>query len=463
MTARRTTAPLGALIAGLFLVGLLLGLTPAGAQSPAGDGAAVEPAEVAPDVTLIAVGAAIDDPGALTAELVALDGVRRASIDPGASPDPLVHLAVTTSGPGARPLDSVVAQAAAVLESGPAGASSVVAGGSAIEDQALADRFGRSTAWLVWLAVLVGAAFGLSEGWRRGLLAAAGVGLAVLAATSIGAQAAGPFQGTMSGTGLPAALAGLVIAIALAARLLVWFRDPTGGDGASQIQGAVRDLGPEMVLLFAGLAAVSLIVDPLDPGRSAITVGLVGAAVAAVVTLAVLAPGLVLVGRAPVVGRERLPLSLPDGRNLGLPVVGLAILTLAILSVAAFGRVDRDLLDGSDLDAADIGQVAEAQAAQGGDPTAGFAATGGGAALVDLAGWAAVAAERPDVAWIDLAGQRYTSTGSTPIEDWAALAPSDGDIAVIVPAVSTRSAEGQVLVNGLNAIPLAGDGLSLEG
>lgn len=463
VTERRTTGPIGAVAAVLLLVGLL-GIAPAAGQGSVDDGQITAVADIAPDVTLIGLGATIEDPASLVADLVAVDGVTRAVIDTSATPDPLVHLAVATSGPGGRPLDTVVAQASAVLDASELGATSVVAGGSAIEDQALADRYGRSSAWLAWLAIVIGLAFGLVEGWRRGLLTAAGLGVAVVAASSIGSQAAGQFQGSMSGTGLPAAAAGLVIAVALAARLLVWFRDPTGVDGASQIQGAVRDLGPELVLLFAGLAATALIVDPLDPGRSAITVGAVGAGVAAVVTLAVLAPGLVLIRSNPDrTGPDRLPFSLPDGRNLGLPVIALAGLALAILSVAAFGRVDLDLPDGSDLDDGAMAQVAAAQAARGGDPTTAFAATGGGAALVDLAGWAAAAAERPDVAWIDVDGQRHTSTGANPIEDWASLAPEGSAVAVIVPAVAIRSAEGPVLVAGLNAIPLAGDGLELDG
>ncbi len=463
VTARRLVGSFVAPFAALFLVGVLLGTVPAAGQDRTGD-AGPEPAELVPDITAIAVGATIEDPAALAEDLLALDGVLRAVVDPTASPDPLIHVAIARSGPGSRPLDAVVGQVVSVLEEGDTAATSVVIGGSAIADRHLADRFARSAGWLAWLAVAIGAGLGAVEGWRRGLLAAAGLGLAVLAAAAIGAQVAAPFQGTMAGTGLPAALVGLVIAVATTVRLLIWFRDPAGTDGAAQIQRAVADLGPELVLLIAGLTATSLIVDPLDPGRSAVTGATIGAMVASVVVLAVLAPGLVVLGRGndgPLAGR--LPLSFPDGRHLSLPVVGLAALALAILAVAAFGRVDRDLLDGTDLDDDEVAAVAAAQASQGGDPTAGIAVTAPGVALVDLSGWAAAAAERADVAWIDVGGQRFTSTGGSELEDWASLVPTTSDAALVVPAVNPRGVEGQIFVDGLEAIPLAGDGLRLEG
>jgi len=447
----------------LFLVGLVFGTVPAAGQDRTGD-AGFEPAELVPDFTAIAVGATIEDPAALADELGAVDGVVRAVVDPTASPDPLIHVAVARSGPASRPLDAVASQVASVLEEGDAGATSVVIGGRAIADRDLVDRFARSASWLAWLAVAIGAGLGAVVGWRRGLLTAAGLGLAVLAASAIGAQIAAPFQGTLAGTGLPAALGGLVVAVAISMRLLIWFRDPAGADGASQIQRAVADLGPELVLLIAGLTATSLIVDRLDPGRSAITGATIGVIVASVVVLAVLTPGLVVLGRGddgPLA--ERLPLSFADGRHLSLPVIGLAALALAILAVAAFGRVDRDLLDGADLDDDAVAAVAAAQASQGGDPTAGIAVTGPGVAMVDLSGWAAVAAERADVAWIDVGGQRFTSTGTSPLEDWASLGPATTEAAIVVPAVNPRGIDGQVLVAGLEAIPLAGDGLRLEG
>ncbi len=462
-TARRLVGSFAAPVVVLFLVGLVFGTVPAAGQGQTDD-AGLEPAELVPDVTAIAVGATFEDPAAVVQELQAIDGVVRAVVDPTATPDPLVHLAVARSGPASRPLDAVAEQVAVVLQDGDAGATSVVVGGQAIADRDLADRFARSAGWLAWLAVAIGAGLGAVVGWRRGLLTAAGLGLAVLAAGTIGAQVAEPFRGTMAGTGLPAALGGLVVAVAIAVRLLIWFRDPAGADGASQIQRAVADLGPELVLLVAGLTSTSLIVDRLDPGRSAVTGATIGVAVASVVTLAVLAPGLVVLGRGddgPLA--ERLPLSFPDGRHLSLPVVGLAALALAILAVAAFGRVDRDLLDGSDLEDDAVAAVAAAQASQGGDPTAGIAVTAPGVGLVDLAGWAAVAAERADVAWVDIGGERVTSTGVTPLEGWAALAPASSDVAIVVPAVNPRGVEGQVLVDGLAAIPLAGGGLTLEG
>lgn len=419
--------------------------------------------DLIPDVTLLLVGLAIDEPEALAADLGAVDGVRRAVVDDGASPDAIVHLALDESSSG-RPLAAVVDRARAVVAEAHPG-TVVEVGGAAVVDRTLADRFARSARWLALLAAALGLLLGWFDGWRRGLAVAAGCGVAVLAATSIGGQAAGSFDGSMASTALPAALAGLVLAVALAARLLVWFRSPTGSDGAARIQAAVVALGPELVLVFAGLVAVSLIVEPFNPGRSAVTVATIGAAVAAIVVLAIVAPALSLTARPTELGNGPIPVLAPDGRDLPLPVVALAAVALAIVSVAAFGRVGGDLVAVGQLDGdASEAMVAEAQSRRGGDPTRALVADAAGASEVDFTGWVSASAERPEVAWIDLGLRRYTAAGVAELAPTASFtADAPADLALVVPAVSPRSVAGQALAERLLAVPLAGDGPVLAG
>ncbi len=426
--------------------------------APADQGTAGQPsvADVIPDVTLVLGGATVEQPDELAERLEALDGVARVAIDVDAEPDPIVHLAVSEAAGERRPAGSVIDLATDLIEQRLPGAE-VAAGGAAVVDAELAAGFAATVRLLAVLAILVGAAIGWFDGWRRGLAVSVGLGVAVLAAGSIGDQAGGPFEGSMASTGLPAALAGLTVGAALAARLVVWFRRPVEGDGASRLQAAVRDLGAELVLLFAGLAAVSLVLEPLNPGRSAATVATVGAAVAAVVVLALIAPALALLDRQPATVSRPLQLDVRDGRHLPLPIVALGAAALLILSVAAFGRTGDDLLDVDDLDAdAEPALVAEAQARRGGDPTSAIAVEAPGASSGDFAGWVALAAERPEVAWIELDQRRYTSAAETELAEWAALTPSGSTGALVVPSVSLRSDEGQELTAQLAGLPLAG-------
>lgn len=460
---RATQPPVGTRVLIGLVVALLGGLvfgSPAAGQTGDGD-VTIDPVELVPDVTLVAVGAGegADRSEELAARLSAIDGVARAAVDTEAGDGSLiVHLALTESGGSRRPVTTVVDQATVVLEDVTTPVT-ITAGGAAIVDAALVDRFDAASAWLVVLAVLVGLGLGLVDGWRRSLASGAVLGVAVAAGAGIGAQVAGSFSGSMAETSLPAALGALVMGTVLVIRLVVWARRATEADGAATIQRAVADLGPELALLLAGLVATSLVVDVLDPGRSALTVTTTGAIVAAVVTLALLAPALTLLGPPPPrPDRPWLPLVLPDGRHLPLVVVALAALALAVVSIAAFGATDRDLLDLDQLDeTSDEVDVATVQARRGGDPTRGMVVTAPSARPADLVGWVMAAAERPEVAWIDLDGRRFTATGVTERPPAALLSdPAAPGVAVVVPTASPRSVDGQDLAERLGLVPLAG-------
>jgi hypothetical protein len=446
-----------ALLASLLAVAAV---TPAAARSGPRPDRPIEPVEVIPDVTLLTVGGPIVDPAALVDRLEAIDGVVGASIDQGGEGDHLIHLALAEGADRAIPLDVVVDRASEAVTAEVDGVRAVEPGGSAIVDRHLVDRFDRSAGSLAWFGLVVGVGLGLVFGLRRGALVAVAIALAVVAAGSIGRQVAGGFDATMGTTALPAALAGLVVAAALAYRLLVWFQRPSGADGAARIERAVVDLGPELVLLGAGLGASALIVEPLNPGRSAVTTAVVGAVVAAVVVLALVAPALAVLGPerpGPLAGL--LPLSAPDGRDLPLPMVAIAVLVLTVVSAAALGQVGGDLLAVDELDdSSGPARVAEAQARRGGDPTEALAAVAPEASTSgDFAGWATLVAERSEVAWVDLGAERLTATGSVDLDPSALLTSPDlPGVAVIVPAVSPRSVEGQALVERVTSIPLAG-------
>lgn len=461
-----------ALAAGL-IVALLCLVAPAGplAGSPAAAqetvvDATVEPEELIPDISLLLSGATVEDPEALVESLESIDGVVHAAVESPGGPDPLVHLALDEGSGRARPVQVVADQAEAVVAQQSTGSSEISAGGSALVDREMVGRYGRSANALVWLGLVVGALFALVIGWRRGIAVAVSVAAAVLAAGRIGLQAAGPHDGTMATSALPGALAGLVVAVAVAYRLVIWFRVPSVDDGATRIERAVTDLGPELVLVGAGLIATSLLVEPLNPGRSPVTVVTVGAIVGAIVVLALLAPALaVLVGDQKAPRAHLLPLWVPDGRDLPLPILGLATLALVILSIASLGRTGGPLPGVGDL--AENGEprlVADAQARFGGDPTDGMVALAPDATAADFAGWSASVAELADVAWVDLGTTRLTSTGPVDVDPSALLSsPSQPDVAVIVPAVSPRSTEGQALVDGIGSVPLAGGPAQLIG
>lgn len=428
---------------------------------PSAPGPALGADELVPDVTLAAVGADPEDPQAVAQDLVdrmqRVDGVLRATVDPSIAPDLLVHLTLA-DGSGARPLDAVTADArSALIEALPA--AEVLTGGTTIEDQALSRRFDRSAGAVAWVAALAGLALGAVFGWRRGAAAGVTLGLAVMFAGGLGRQLAGEFDGTMASTAFPAALAGLVVAVTLTARLLVWFRRPIGDDGADRIRRAIADLGPELAVLLAGAIATSLLVDLLGPGRSALTVATTGAVVATAVVLAVLVPALTLLEDDEEGPAAHLaPVDVLDGRELPLLVVALGVVGLAVLSVAATGRLAGPLLDGSHLDqSGEPARVTELAARAGGDPTGALVAFADGAAAADFEAWIETAAQRSGVGWIDTGSRRVTATGPVDVADSALLVPADrADVAVVVLSVPPRSAEGQLVPERLAAVAASG-------
>lgn len=465
----RAPSSVVASLAVVVLLGLSLGAMlvprPVAAQLDPGDRPRAE--ELVPDLILVVSEGEVEDPEVVRDRLASIDGVASVAVDAGHGTEPMVHLALAEASGRARPLDVIQARAEDLLgrevvavDGG--GEPAILAGGAGPVDSQLSDLFNRNEAWVVWAALAVGGALGLVFGLRRGSAAALGLTMAVLAAGRIGQQVAGDFDGTLATTGLPATLAGLVTGVALTYRLLIWFRHSTGTEGATRIEQAVADLAPELVLITAGGVATALVVDLLDPGRSAVTVALVGAAVAAVVVLAVVTSLLtVFDDDGPGLRPELLPISTADGRDIPLVAVGLAALGLLIVSVAALGPVGGDLYGLDDLDGTgEVAQVAAAQARTGGDPTAGLVAVAPEGIDPDgLGRWAAAVAERPEVAWVDVGSRRLTASGEVEVDPVALLThPELPSVAVIVPAVAPRPATGRSLTERIGEITIDGIG-----
>ena len=309
------------------------------------------------------------------------------------------------------------------------------------------------------LAGAIGGLLGAVFGWKRGLAVAAASALAVFCAGNIAAQVGGGFDGTMTTTSLPGALAGLVVVTTLSVRLLIWFRAPSGVDGAETIRLSISALLPELALLFSGLMLAAVPVELLNPGRSPLTVVAVSGLVTAVVLLAVLAPALTVLRDEPAGSEQRLPLSVPDGRDLPLVLLASIGLVLAALSLFAFRQPSTAILDAEALPAgSEPAVVASRLLVGGGDATTALVATKPAAtSQVDFEGWAGAIVERAEVERVDIASGRLLSTGEVAVGDATLLLPPGTEgVAVIVLNVSPRSEVGQEVISRLAATPLAG-------
>jgi hypothetical protein len=457
------------------ILGLLLGgiLTSASAQTAA-DGRRLEPPAAIPAVALIVDGLGPDVVVDLIAELESVAGVTRVTSD-GVGGDETVFYLSSSAGLDAdgrgggeggfeRSIDAVVTDARRVIGAAAPDAT-VLAGGSAVADQALAARYRRVVAVAAVVAALVGLALGAAFGRRRGLLVAVVLPLVVGCGAAIGSQLGGPFDGRLTTTALPGGLTALVAATIVAVRLLVWFRQPLGADGAERIRNSVADLAAEFALAIAGLAVVALIVEFLDPGRSSSTVICAAAAVAVVLTSAVLAPILAVLPAEPT-GRARrpsvaVPVSLPDGRDFPLLVLGGVVAALVAISAFALAGPGMGLLDVDRLSPDDeAAVVASKLAVAGGDATTGVLVRKPNDVSVEaFQRWASVVVEQPEIEFVDLTSGRLTSTGPVDVADTTVLVPPTErgrDWAVVVLNISPRSEAGQRSIDLLTEPSLLG-------
>ncbi|MGI9595766.1 MAG: hypothetical protein ACR2QK_06385 [Acidimicrobiales bacterium] len=433
-------------------LGFLLFAAPIGAQTE------VEQPVSAPDIALLVSDIDDDQRARLIDRLEAIDGVGRASADPVGGRETVLYLTGSGPGEGNRPVDAVVGEAERLVAD-LAPEAGLLVGGAALVDDALDDRFDTTVLALVLLAAVAGAASGVIFGLKRGLLTGAAMALTVYCAGNIGSQVGGDFDGTISTTALPGALAGLVVAATLSVRLLIWYRRPVGVDGADMIRHSILELVPELALVFSGLFVSAVLVELLDPGRSPLTVVAISGVVAAIVLLAVLAPGLTILIDEPEERTGWLPASFPDGRDLPLLILVAVAMVPVALSLFAFGQPARPLLDADQLATdSEPAIVAARLKVAGGDATNALVATKSAeTAQADFDGWAEVIVERSVVERVDTASGRYLPTGRIDIDETASLVPPGSEgAAVIVLNVSPRSEVGQDVTSRLAAMPLAG-------
>ncbi|MEM7275558.1 MAG: hypothetical protein AAF547_20955 [Actinomycetota bacterium] len=439
----------------------------AGPASGATDRAAGVGGDPIPDVVLLVSDVDGERRERLRDRLGGIDGVDRVttSIVTGDRPATAFQLALVDRGTAIRDHAVVVDEARDVIAADGAGPA-VDVGGASVVDRAIVRTYDGAVRLLAVLGLLVGGALGLVVGLRRGLVTAASIGLAVLAAGLLGRRVAGPFDGTIAGSGVPGALAGLVVAVVLAVRLSMWFRTPRGIDGAERIRLAVADLAAEVVLVLVGLALAAVLVGLMDPGPSPLTAITVGAVAAVAVVGAMLTPALALLADHPEARPGWLPGPIPDGRDLPLLLLSGTAVLLAVLALFGFGRPSVGLAGVEDLPAeAEAAMVAERLRAAGGDPTAAVVATApAGSDQVDLQEWSRTAAELTSVAWVDVGSMRFTSIGAVDIDPADLLAPSETEgVAIVVLAVPSRGTAGQATVEELVALPLVGGPPTFDG
>lgn len=400
-----------------------------------------------------------------------IEGIRRATAEPRPNPaaaeaeQTTVFYLVTESSFDQGVVARVGQQVDQVITDTLPGAA-VVVGGPAVVNDMLVGRHQATATALTIFAMVVGAGLGVVFGWQRGLAAAGTLGLSVLAGGILARQIAGPFDGSIAAGAVPGALAGLVVGVAIAIRLLLWFRDPEGADGAEMIRRSVLRLVPEIGAVLVGLLVASVVVGLMDSGPSPLSAMLFGGFVAAAIQAGVMAPALALLTNAREAKSALFPVSIPDGRDLPLLVLSGAGALLLVLSLFGFARPGLALSGIAQLDQGEpAAEVAELLRTTGGDATnAVVAVPSEAASQVDLVEWGRAAAELPSVEWVEVGSSRLTSVDETELPAIArVLDPAVDGGALVALTVPSRSEAARSAVADLNALPMIGGPPALSG
>lgn len=370
-------------------------------------------------------------------------------------------------------------------------ADNMVIEGRLVIDEELIERTAGSSLWAAVVAALaLGALVTWLVGWVHGLLSGTTTALAGFFGGMVGAQATGPFDGSVVTTAIPATLAAVLVSGYLCLRLLEWFADPSGDDQAELIRRSISSISLELFLLFATLAITTIFLELVGPARSVSTVVLLGAITGVAMTLAVMAPALAVLGvnapdpatTDPAVAngvapsqnsgdqdsvdgadpdaladvgniRRTLPSPPVDGRSFPVGVLlGFGVF-LAVFGLLAFRSTPAaDLLDERALGA-------ETATTDSGDPTnAILAVFPVGTDQSSKTAWLERMAQLPSVARIETSVGRYLATEFIEVDGGTAgpLGPQfEGDeapgFAIIVPNVSGRGLAARELVESINA------------
>lgn len=464
-------------------------VTQPGTATSAGPAGAVAPGEVAgadlaaPDL-LVTVGAGADPAPTIDALVAALTGspgvawvAGDATVQP---PQVLVGLRPGEAGDG-------IAEVRRAVAANPSAAQLAVAG-RALADDAVAGRVRVAAIVAALLAMaLVGGLVAWLVGRWEAAVAAGGIGVTALLGGALAAGVAGPFDGSVATTPLPGVLAALLMATYLLLRLIGWFAAAEDDEHPALVQAAWRDVGTEVGVGLAGLAAVAALIELVSPARAVVSLVLVGAVVAAVVIVPVGPPLLALL-RQPggpretatpaeegadhaddagppteTDGRARprplwdtpvgVALPGPDGRQLPVAVLVAAGIVLALLAVFSFRSTSPDALfderaTGTELDPAVL--------TTSGDPTGAIVARfDPGIDQLAKSAWLERISLVPGVARVETATGRYVAgtRAEVPTVPLATAGIDRGDeapeLALIVPTVSSRSPAAQQLVGSV--------------
>ncbi|MFV0526563.1 MAG: hypothetical protein ACK5RL_18920 [Acidimicrobiales bacterium] len=467
----------------LVFAGVILALSTAGvwaaaSRAPVPDALVVSPQPDA--VILLPPDTPVDTITALRDDLLAVPGVSFASTATADPPGPSILVGIDASdATTGRTTEAVRTTATDRVPD-----SAVV--GRGVSDRDLAARVWWGVVTGLGLAGLAaGVAVSVLVGWIRGVLTALAVTMPPWLGGLLGRQAAGPFDGSLTTTAVPGALAGVLVAGFVMWRLLEWFEGPEGDDQADMIRRSVVAVGRPVTRVLLGLAAAAVVTELLVPVRSVATVMLVGAGVAAVLTFAVAPATLAALAEgaaegvrphraepmlvASLIGRDATmtppvgPFLTPTGRDLPSLVAPAVLGVLLLLGLFQLGAPSRSgLLDRSSW--RNPGAAASALAA--GAVTDAVVITAAGP-VDDEAGaaWSETLSGLGGAAWVDGPWGRWISGTRVDVgPSDLGLAPHDPDrpVVLVVPTDSGRSAPAQALADQVQRWSPAGSVVSGE-
>ncbi|NNE97098.1 MAG: hypothetical protein HKN24_13820 [Acidimicrobiales bacterium] len=411
-----------------------------------------------PNVSVVLRSVSSSDP-VIAAQLLpairAIDGVDFAFVDVLPAGPPVVHLAVSDDGS----IDRVTAEIRSLSEELRVG-ELLVGGQRVADEQATASITSSASVVLLIVVLLVGLLVAALHGSVIGLATAVSVGAATALAAVVSTAVNGPFDGTISTTLVPGAVAGLLVASILSFRLLSWFKHPTGQSLADTITRAVMPQLVDLGLVAGGLGSV-VVFGLLSEGwraSASVLLGLVFGGLAALLTLPAL-----LALRGSVHDNSEfatVPMRIPDGRDVPMAVlVVVAAMLLGFGAVAAGSATSKSLVDSSSP-GTEAAHVSAELVELGGDPAGAIRAQGPDGSETWFGQWAETASRYPGVEWVATASGRFENGELVSSAD--AAAPLDARTAIINPTEAARSEFTQDTVQALFEIE-ASDPVDLEG